>query len=607
MRIRLARAKSNDTAEPVVLFRGLPPPRPIWASFSGSAVVQALIVYLGASYLHYLAFLPSQPPVPALTERVLEISSDLNDELRAPVPKIRQQGEQSEKGAGSQAAPGPGSPHAPAREGAAPALEASRGLPAAPARAPLREFRMPAVPEKQSTPQTLVQLDLPPTLDMHPQLHVPALIMLSSEPARKLAPLPFLAPPERKKTAPVPNQLALELRPPVFENDPGYVKPSEILHPDPKLPAPVGAVSPVSAFHAPVPTKQAATVTTELATPPPLNVISLPDRPIPAGVSVVLPPLNQVSARDSISGDGGAERPGGANPAANPNASGSDPSANSRSGGRSDAAASAGSPGDREGRGAGAIGRGAGTEGNALARSIGPGGSGAGVAGAKAGSGGNGPRDSSGSGSGGSGGGPGAATSATGSGAGTAGNAGTGTGPGAGPGLGAGSGGAGTTMAGSTPLRIVRPINGNYDVAVVQSGASIPGTAGFLKGRPVYSVYLSLGDGKEWILQYCLPPDENHRAAQNQVVQLGTVTPLTAPFAYLILKPTIQLRNGVRYGFIHAFVNTSGRFDGMAEVGDPVIEQVQAVIEALNKWEFRPASKDGVPTAVEILLCIPSA
>ena len=58
---------------------------------------------------------------------------------------------------------------------------------------------------------------------------------------------------------------------------------------------------------------------------------------------------------------------------------------------------------------------------------------------------------------------------------------------------------------------------------------------------------------------------------------------------------------------MHAFVNAAGRFDQMAEVGDPVIENVEAVLEALGQWEFRPAAKDGVPAVVEILLCIPSA
>jgi len=606
VRIRLAWDKTSETAEPVVLFTGLPPARPIWGSFSGSLAAQALIVWLGALYLHFLAGLPDVPRVPVLAARVLEITTNTDEQLHAPRISVPDRGQPSKQGAGRKAAPGPGSKGAPARPGAAPVLEASAGPPAPPAPAPLREFHMPEIPARQSAPQTLVQLDLPPTLDLHPQLQVPAIVMLTSEPARKLGPKPFLAPPEKKKTAPVPAQVALELRPPIFETDPGYVKPSAILHPDPKLPAPVGSVSPVSGVQEPVPTKQAATVVGDTPAPP-VNVISLPIRPIPTGASVVLPPLNQVSARDSASGDSGA-RPAGATSAATNNASGgNDPTVAPRpGGGRGDVHPGA-VAGLSDAGGAAASGKGSGAEAGALARSLGTGGAGDGAAGSKAGAGGNGPRDSAGTGSGGSGDGRGASTSGAGLGTGNTAGLGAGTGPGVGPGRGSGDGPSGNSISTTTPLRITRAITGNYDVAVVQSGASIPGTAGFLKGRPVYSVYLSLGGGKEWILQYCLPPDENRRAARSQVVQLGDIAPLTAPFAYLILKPTIQLRDGVRYGFIHAFVNKSGRFDQMTEVGDPVIENVGSVIEALEKWEFRPASKDGVPALVEVLLCIPSA
>lgn len=606
VRIRLALSKTEQRAEPVVLFTGLPRPRPIWGPFSSAAITQALVVWLGASYLHFLAGLPDLPEPAALAAaRVLEIDSNPDQQLHAPRIRIPDRGETSKKGAGRKAAPGPGSLSAPSNAGAAPALEANAGPPAPPSPAPLREFRMPEIPARQSAPQTLVQLDLPPTLDLHPQLQVPAVVMLSSEPARKI-PKPFLAPPERKKTVPVPNQVVLDLRPPVFEADPGYVKPSALLQADPKLPAPVGGVSPVSGVSEPKPTTQAATMTAELPAPP-VNVISLPTRPIPAGTSVVLPPLNQVSARDSVSGDGAVPRPAGATTAANTSAGGTDPNALAHSGGgrgdaRPGAAASEGNSG-----GASASGQGSGAQAGTLARSLGAGGAGEAGAGSKTGSGGNGPRDSAGTGIGGSGGGSGASTAGLGPGAGNNAGPGAGIGPGAGAGRGSGAGVSGNSLNSAAELRIVRPITGNYDVAVVQSGASIPGTAAFLKGRPVYSVYLSLGGGREWILQYCLPPDEKRPAARSQVVTLGNVAPLTAPFAYLILKPTIQLRDGVRYGFIHAFVNASGRFDDVKEVGDPVIENVEAVIEAIEKWEFRPASKDGLPTLVEVLLCIPSA
>jgi hypothetical protein len=37
-----------------------------------------------------------------------------------------------------------------------------------------------------------------------------------------------------------------------------------------------------------------------------------------------------------------------------------------------------------------------------------------------------------------------------------------------------------------------------------------------------------------------------------------------------------------------------------------VLQEVATVLKALGEWEFRPALKDGVATAVEVLLCIPS-
>jgi hypothetical protein len=90
-------------------------------------------------------------------------------------------------------------------------------------------------------------------------------------------------------------------------------------------------------------------------------------------------------------------------------------------------------------------------------------------------------------------------------------------------------------------------------------------------------------------------------------VQLGNVTPLSAPFAFVIIRPNVRFRGGARYGFVHAFVNAEGRFDRMTEVGQPAIENIDVVLESLQQWEFRPAAKDGAPALVEVLLCIPNA
>ena len=50
-----------------------------------------------------------------------------------------------------------------------------------------------------------------------------------------------------------------------------------------------------------------------------------------------------------------------------------------------------------------------------------------------------------------------------------------------------------------------------------------------LSGRPVYTVYVPVGTGKGWVLQYCLPKSEESRAETSKVVQMGTVTPVSAP------------------------------------------------------------------------------
>lgn len=390
---------------------------------------------------------------------------------------------------------------------------------------------MPPVRARKPVQQTLVQMDLPPTMDVHPQLRVPTIVLLASTPRRVAR--PFVAPPQRKNTMEVPSRVALEMRTPVLDVRAGYAKTPEVLKDlAPRLPAPVGAVAPVASNREPVETKPAAATVTGSGAAEPSNIISLPDRPIPAASAIVLPPLNQVSSREGAAGSGGAGE--GAAPS---NAQNAKPAAS-------------GAPSAHAGTGA-ATASNVPTSGNSPANH-GPAG--------------------------------GAVAS-------------SGTGAGALP----------KTAATNGPTRLVRPPTGTYEVAIVQSSGVVPGSHGLLKGKPVYSVYIPVGTGKEWILQYCLPEEEAHPAARSQVVQLGTITPITAPYAFSIIGPAIQFREGARYAFIHGFVNAAGRFEHLEEASDREIENIAAVLESLGQWEFRPATKDGVPAVVEILLCIPNA
>ena len=58
--------------------------------------------------------------------------------------------------------------------------------------------------------------------------------------------------------------------------------------------------------------------------------------------------------------------------------------------------------------------------------------------------------------------------------------------------------------------RIMHPPNGNFDVVVTQAtvGGDLPGIPTRLSGTPVYTVYLRVGDVKEWVLAFCLPAQE---------------------------------------------------------------------------------------------------
>jgi hypothetical protein len=473
--------------------------------------MQAVVLGLGISYLHFIALLPADSVLEIRRDRVLDLSSDPMEPRPLIAPNLT----------ADRAAPQPARPKASAGP------RATLSAPALPA----QEFRMPPVRARKPVQQTLVQMDLPPTMDVHPQLRVPTIVLLASTPRRVAR--PFVAPPQRKNTMDVPSHVALEMRTPVLDVRAGYAKTPEVLKDlAPRLPAPVGAVAPVASNREPVETKPAAATVTGSGAAEPSNIISLPDRPIPAASAIVLPPLNQVSSREGAAGSGGAGE--GAAPS---NAQNAKPAAS-------------GAPSAHAGTGA-ATASNVPTSGNSPANH-GPAG--------------------------------GAVAS-------------SGTGAGALP----------KTAATNGPTRLVRPPTGTYEVAIVQSSGVVPGSHGLLKGKPVYSVYIPVGTGKEWILQYCLPEEEAHPAARSQVVQLGTITPITAPYAFSIIGPAIQFREGARYAFIHGFVNASGKFEHLEEASDREIENIAAVLESLGQWEFRPATKDGVPAVVEILLCIPNA
>ena len=52
-------------------------------------------------------------------------------------------------------------------------------------------------------------------------------------------------------------------------------------------------------------------------------------------------------------------------------------------------------------------------------------------------------------------------------------------------------------------------------------------------------------------------------------------------------------------------MNQAGRFEALAIAFPPEFAQAKFVLDALAKWEFRPATQSGQNVKVEVLLVIP--
>ena len=115
-----------------------------------------------------------------------------------------------------------------------------------------------------------------------------------------------------------------------------------------------------------------------------------------------------------------------------------------------------------------------------------------------------------------------------------------------------------------TPLRVLHPAGGVFDVVVVQTSNTDAFSAGAdaLSGRPIYTVYLQVGAPKEWIMEYCLP-NMTGPAQTGSIVSLGNPEPVTAPYPTVTVRPPEDWQHGSDYLLVHGFLDESGRLRDM--------------------------------------------
>jgi hypothetical protein len=146
------------------------------------------------------------------------------------------------------------------------------------------------------------------------------------------------------------------------------------------------------------------------------------------------------------------------------------------------------------------------------------------------------------------------------------------------------------------------PKDGQFGVVVVGSSVAdeYPEVVEIWHGRLVYTVYLHVGTGKSWIMQYTVPA--NAEAASG-----GAVTKPEAPWPYDILRPRLGENDYTADAImVHGFVNLAGRFEKLGLVLPQGFTQAKLLMDSLMQWKFRPAKQGTSLAMVEVLLIIPA-
>jgi hypothetical protein len=156
-------------------------------------------------------------------------------------------------------------------------------------------------------------------------------------------------------------------------------------------------------------------------------------------------------------------------------------------------------------------------------------------------------------------------------------------------------------------IRIQHPPAGNFDVVVMQSGTrdDLTDVGGILTGNPVFTVYLGVGDQKEWLLEYCVPGGQQTQASPYQV-NIDDPASVLAPYPVsTTITRTVLERHIPKQLVIHGLLTTNGTLKDM-HVADPNNLLMVHLLAILREWQFRPALRNKLAIEVEVLLIIPS-
>ena len=109
-------------------------------------------------------------------------------------------------------------------------------------------------------------------------------------------------------------------------------------------------------------------------------------------------------------------------------------------------------------------------------------------------------------------------------------------------------------------------------------------------------------------LFFCVPGEKAASSKPGtEVVDLSeTAPPIRAPYPTRMVRPSVVIPSYYKYVLVHGYITEAGRVERLRIVRPITPATDQVILASLADWEFRSATRDGVPLAVEFLLSIPA-
>ncbi|MCC6858857.1 MAG: hypothetical protein IT158_09855, partial [Bryobacterales bacterium] len=104
---------------------------------------------------------------------------------------------------------------------------------------------------------------------------------------------------------------------------------------------------------------------------------------------------------------------------------------------------------------------------------------------------------------------------------------------------------------------------------------------------------------------YCIPHSQDGVRQSGPVIQLGNPRPVLAPYPRIMLVPPLSTLVRLERTILHGFITVQGQFRELKPVRKEDEGFFSRIGSFLKTWEFRPATRDGLPVEVEMLLIIP--